>query len=102
MRTKANIVDSIFIAQGAEGTLSKKEIASVVDSMLEVIRYEVANGRSIQIRGFCTMLPVERKQKKVHDFLNRKTVTMPKRKGVKIRVSKDFEEFVNNYDSENV
>ena len=40
MKTKADIVDDIFIMQENEqkGSLTKKEIAAVVDGMLQAIR----------------------------------------------------------------
>nr|DAP81718.1 MAG TPA: Bacterial DNA-binding protein [Caudoviricetes sp.] len=92
MITKADIVDDIFIMQ--ENGLTKKEIAAVVDGMLQAIRNQVAVGNSIQFRDYFTISPVLKKAKKAHDFKNGTTITMPRRPGVKIRASKGFEDYV--------
>lgn len=89
MITKADIVDDIFIMQ--ENGLTKKEIAAVVDGMLQAIRNQVAVGNSIQFRDYFTISPV---LKKAHDFKNGTTITMPRRVGVKIKASKGFEDYV--------
>jgi nucleoid DNA-binding protein len=92
MITKADIVDDIFIMQ--ENGLTKKEIAAVVDGMLQTIRNQVAVGNSIQFRDYFTISPVLKKAKKAHDFKNGTTITMPRRVGVKIKASKGFEDYV--------
>lgn len=92
MITKADIVDDIFIMQ--ENGLTKKEIAAVVDCMLQAIRNQVAVGNAIQFRDYFTISPVLKKAKKAHDFKNGTTITMPRRPGVKIRASKGFEDYV--------
>ena len=96
MITKADIVDDIFIMQenGQKGSLTKKEIAAVVDGMLQAIRNQVAFGNTIQFRDYFTISPVLKKAKKAHDFKNGTTITMPRRPGVKIRASKRFEDYV--------
>ena len=96
MKTKADIVDDIFIMQenGQKGSLTKKEIAAVVDCMLQAIRNQVAVGNAIQFRDYFTISPVLKKAKKAHDFKNGTTITMPKRPGVKIKASKGFEDYV--------
>lgn len=96
MITKADIVDDIFIMQENEqkGSLTKKEIAAVVDGMLQAIRNQVAVGNAIQFRDYFTISPVLKKAKKAHDFKNGTTITMPRRPGVKIRASKGFEDYV--------
>ena len=93
MITKADIIDDIFIMQenGQKGSLTKKEIAAVVDGMLQAIRNQVAVGNAIQFRDYFTISPV---LKKAHDFKNGTTITMPRRPGVKIRASKGFEDYV--------
>lgn len=97
MKTKADIVDDIFIMQenGQKGSLTKKEIAAVVDGMLQAIRNQVAVGNAIQFRDYFTILPVKKKEKKARDFKNGKTITMPERLGVKIKASKILEDYVN-------
>ena len=96
MITKADIVDDIFIMQenGQKGSLTKKEIASVVDGMLQAIRHQVAIGNAVQFREYFTISPVLKKAKKAHDFKNGTTITMPRRPGVKIRASKGFEDYI--------
>lgn len=96
MKTKADIVDDIFIMQenGQKGSLTKKEIAAVVDGMLQAIRNQVAVGNRIQFRDYFTIHPVLKKAKKAHDFKNGTTITMPRRPGVKIKASKGFEDYV--------
>lgn len=93
MITKADIVDDIFIMQ-ENGQLTKKEIATVVDGMLQAIRNQVAVGNAIQFRDYFTISPVLKKAKKAHDFKNGTTITMPRRPGVKIKASKGFEDYV--------
>ena len=66
MKTKADIVDDIFIMQEdyPSVSLTKKEIAAVVDTMLKAIKCEVARGNAIQFRDYFTILPVKKKEKK--------------------------------------
>lgn len=106
MITKADIVDDIFIMQenGQKGSLTKKEIAAVVDGMLQAIRNQVAVGNAIQFRDYFTISPVlkkAKKAKKAHDFKNGTTITMPRRPGVKIKASKGFEDYIKHiYESD--
>lgn len=103
MITKADIVDDIFIMQenGQKGPLTKKEIASVVDGMLQAIRNQVAVGNAIQFRDYFTISPVLKKAKKAHDFKNGTTITMPRRPGVKIKANKGFEDYIKHiYESD--
>ena len=103
MITKADIVDDIFIMQenGQKGPLTKKEIASVVDGMLQAIRNQVAVGNAIQFRDYFTISPVLKKAKKAHDFKNGTTITMPRRPGVKIKASNGFEDYIKHiYESD--
>lgn len=103
MITKADIVDDIFIMQenGQKGSLTKKEIASVVDGMLQAIRHQVAIGNAVQFREYFTISPVLKKAKTAYDFENGTTITMPRRPGVKIKASKDFEDYVKHiYESD--
>ena len=103
MITKADIVDDIFIMQEnrQKGSLTKKEIAAVVDGMLQAIRNQVAVGNAIQFRDYFTISPVLKKAKKAHDFKNGTTITMPRRPGVKIKASKGFEDYIKHiYESD--
>lgn len=103
MITKADIVDDIFIMQenGQKGSLTKKEIAAVVDGMLQAIRNQVAVGNRIQFRDYFTISPVLKKAKKAHDFKNGTTINMPRRPGVKIKASKGFEDYIKHiYESD--
>ena len=104
MKTKADIVDDIFIMQenGQKGSLTKKEIASVVDGMLQAIRHQVAIGNAVQFREYFTISPVLKKAKKAHDFKNGTTITMPRRPGVKIKASKDFEDYVKHINESDI
>ena len=104
MKTKADIVDDIFIMQenGQKGSLTKKEIAAVVDGMLQAIRHQVAIGNAVQFREYFTISPVLKKAKKAHDFKNGTTITMPRRPGVKIKASKDFEDYVKHINESDI
>lgn len=104
MITKADIVDDIFIMQENEqkGSLTKKEIAAVVDGMLQAIRNQVAVGNAIQFRDYFTIIPVMKKAKKAHDFKNGTTITMPERVGVKIKASKGFEDYIKHIYESNI
>ena len=97
MKTKADIVDDIFIMQEdyPSVSLTKKEIAAVVDTMLKAIKCEVARGNAIQFRDYFTIIPVNNKEKKAHDLKNGNTITMPERLGVKIKERKSLEDYVN-------
>lgn len=103
MITKADIVDDIFIMQenGQKGSLTKKEIAAVVDGMLQAIRNQVAVGNAIQFRDYFTISPVLKKAKKAYDFKNGTTITMPRRPGVKIKAGKGFGDYIKHiYESD--
>lgn len=95
MITKADIVDSVFNYYQDETPMTKRQIATAFDGILQTIKACIANGNSIQIRGFATILPVTKKAKKAHDFKNDKTITIPEQRGVKFKVSTEFLEFVN-------
>lgn len=104
MITKADIVDDIFIMQenGQKGSLTKKEIASVVDGMLQAIRHQVAIGNAVQFREYFTISLVLKKAKTAYDFKNGTTITMPRRPGVKIKASKDFEDYVKHINESDI
>lgn len=104
MITKADIVDDIFIMQenGQKGSLTKKEIAAVVDCMLQAIRNQVAVGNAVQFRDYFTISPVLKKAKKAHDFKNGTTITMPRRPGVKIKASKGFEDYIKHINESDI
>lgn len=104
MITKADIVDDIFIMQenGQKGSLTKKEIASVVDGMLQAIRHQVAIGNAVQFREYFTISQVLKKAKTAYDFKNGTTITMPRRPGMKIKASKDFEDYVKHINESDI
>lgn len=68
----------------------KKDIATVINYTLGVIKDVVYNGEEVTLRGFGTFKTKTRKAKAARDINNGTTVMVPARKVVVFKPSKDF------------
>lgn len=96
--TKADIINII-----AEGTgLTKVETSAVVDGFIATLSYALKKGESVEFRGFGTFKVVERKARVGRNPKTGEEIDIPKRKSPVFRCSKDFRNYINDSDENNV
>lgn len=60
-----------------------------VDSVLRVIAEKLAQGESVQLRGFGSFAVVNKSERKVNDIKTGKPITVPAHKSVRFKPSKE-------------
>ena len=96
--TKADIITII-----AEGTgLTKVETSAVVDGFIASLSYSLKNGESVELRGFGTFKVVERKARRGRNPKTGEEIYIPKRKVPVFRCSKDFRDYINKQETDNI
>ena len=75
---------------------SKKEVAAVIDALIETITEAVSNGDKVTLFGFGTFESVKREARTCRNPQTGANVTVPARNVPKFKASKTFKELVNN------
>ena len=76
MANKADIVAEVARRTG----LKRNEVQSALEALLHTISKALAEGKSVELRGFGTFKVVEREERKVNDLVRGGTITIPARK----------------------
>lgn len=84
--TKADIVSHISEKTG----IGKVAITMVVDSLMETIKENMAQGENVYMRGFGTFGIVERKEKVARNITKGTSMVVPAHKVPKFKPSKEF------------
>lgn len=84
--TKADLVEKIYEETG----LTKKDIALVVDHLIEVISESLATGNNIEIRGFGSFKVKERKGRIARNPRTGEPVEVPNRMVPVFKPSKEL------------
>lgn len=82
------------VAEKIEGA-TKKDIAVVVDTILETIKETVASGEKIQLVGFGNFEVAERAARKGRNPKTSEEIMIPASKSPKFKASKAFKDMVN-------
>lgn len=89
--TKAEIVNII-----SEGTgLTKVETQAVVDGFMATIQYALNRGERVDLRGFGSFKPVQRKARIARNPKTNAPVKVPAYRTVLFKPSKDLKTFLN-------
>lgn len=74
-----------------ETGITKRNIQLTIDSLLNIIKSEVANNNTVVLRGFGSFSCVEHSPKKFYNPKTNTTTTLPSRKRPKFNASKSFQ-----------
>lgn len=75
--------------------LPKEAVLDVIEHTFKEIGDKLARGESVQLRGFCTFIPVVWAKRKGYNFDKRKTMDIPAHTGVKLKLSKKWKTQIN-------
>jgi integration host factor subunit beta len=96
-QTKSDLIDQIYEKTGHE----LKDIRSIVDSFLEVLKIALENDQSVELRGFGTFEIRERKgRKKARNPKTGETVSVEDHAVVAFRAGKELKSTVWNFPSQ--
>ena len=88
--TKADIVTEISRATGIE----KASVLAVVESMMEVIKDNMAKGENVYLRGFGSFVVKERAQKVARNISQKTSLVIPAHKKPTFKPCNTFKEQV--------
>ena len=72
--------------------VSKKDLTTILDGIIETIKVNVANGEKIAIAGFGTFEAVKRAARTGRNPKDGSTIQIPASKSPKIKLTKNFKE----------
>lgn len=86
---KSELIKAIKVdmGTGADG-ISAHTIGKIITSMTDVIAFSLRQGDKVQIRNFCTIIPVTRPAHK--GFLGNTSGDVPEREGARAKFSRVF------------
>lgn len=90
--TKQDIIDRLTNECG----LHRASAIRAVEGMISSISGSLARGESVSLRGFATFKPVVAAEKLGRNINTGAPVTIPARRTVKLILSKEFKESLNN------
>lgn len=89
---KQDLVKSV--ASKIEGA-TQKDVAIVIDTVLETIKENVANGEKINLVGFGSFEAVERAAREGRNPKTGESISIPASKAPKFKAGKNFKDMVN-------
>ncbi|MCI6153637.1 MAG: integration host factor subunit beta [Bacteroidales bacterium] len=90
--TKADLVAQIAKRTGVE----RDEVLRVVETFMEVVKDEMAQGNNIYLRGFGSFVIRERAQKIARNISKQEAIVIPKHNVPSFKPSKVFSEMLDN------
>ena len=75
--------------------VSKKDLTTILDGIIETIKTNVASGEKIALAGFGTFEAVERAARKGRNPKTSEEIMIPASKSPKFKASKNFKDVVN-------
>ena len=76
--------------------LTSREATQAVEAVIAVFEESIVKGESIYLRGFATFKQVVKKEKKGQNIKGGYTVTIPARRSVKLILSKELKDKMND------
>lgn len=67
-----------------------------VDGIIRVIKEALAKGEEVTLRGFGTLSVVQREERNAVHFKTKEPIVVPAHRTVRIRISKELKEQLNN------
>ena len=83
---KNNLTKEVAVSE----KLTLSTAVKAVDSILSIIAEKITNGENIQLRGFGAFVVVNKPQRVIKDIKTGKLITIPGRKSVRFKPSKDI------------
>lgn len=83
---KNNLTKEVAVSE----KLTLSTAVKAVDSILSIIAEKITNGENIQLRGFGAFVVVNKPQRVIKDIKTGKLITIPARKSVRFKPSKDI------------
>lgn len=73
-----------------------------VDGIVRILKESLAKGDDIFLRGFGTLAVVQREQRPARHFSTGEPITIPAHRTVKLKISKELKEAMNNGNNWNI
>lgn len=71
-------------------------VVKTIDVVLRVIKEALAQGEEVTLRGFGTLSVVQREERNAVHFVTKEPIVVPAHRTVRIRISKELKEQLNN------
>ena len=78
------------------GKLCISTVVKTIDGVLRVIKEALARGEEVTLRGFGTLSVVQREERNAVHFVTKEPIVVPAHRTVRIRISKELKEQLNN------
>ena len=85
--TKSEIVERLTRQSG----MKRKEILYIIDNFLDKIKDSIERGEKVEIRGFGTFYPVEKKARIIYSPIAEKEISVPPKSTLAFKASKSTE-----------
>ncbi|HOO72818.1 MAG TPA: HU family DNA-binding protein [Spirochaetota bacterium] len=85
--TKSEIVERITRQSG----MKRKEVLYIIDNFLDKIKESIDNGEKVEIRGFGTFHPADKKARKIYSPIAEKEIAVPAKTTMAFKPSKSTE-----------
>ena len=88
--TKQHIINKTALLTGQ----SKAQTAETINTAISLIKTAVASGITVSINSFISLTPITKKA--IEGEINGTKYSKPERQGVKCKISKKFQDFIEN------
>jgi len=89
--TKQELVSEVASRAG----MKKSDVVKIIDSLVEVLRTQLAEGKKVRINGLGIFNVVKRNKKTVRNPQTGKKMTVPEKNVVKFKAAKVLNEAIN-------
>lgn len=90
--TKNDLAREVAVSEKLHLSTSVK----AVDGILRLIKETLAKGEDVTLRGFGTLSVVQREERNAVHFKTKEPIVVPAHRTVKLRISKELKEQLNN------
>lgn len=90
--TKNDLAREVSVSE----KLHRSTAVKAVDGIIRVIKEALAKGEEVTLRGFGTLSVVQREERNAVHFKTKEPIVVPAHRTVRIRISKELKEQLNN------
>ena len=90
--TKNELAKEVAVSE----KLHLSTVHQTLDGILRVIKEALAKGEEVTLRGFGTLSVVQREERNAVHFTTKEPIVVPAHRTVRIRISKELKEQLNN------
>ena len=91
-RYLSNLIDVIAYHTGED----RKVVKKICNTLFEIIKREVENGNSVNIKSFGTFIPTNKGETNMYIPKLNKKITIPNRRGIKLRIARTWYNKINS------